>query len=197
MRIPILTLLLIVFVPHSGFAQDFKFAEEYPFKVGDNQGKVEISLHQTVLRRGESYGVNFRFTNTTGSYPIYNWQFMHLIPLPGQLAVYDANYDYIGDLIAVWFGSRIQTGLRDWTYLYGGSSVGASLRFRVGNVPLGKYMAEGSLPPGRYYLQLIMYKAFVSERPYLTEDVMEDFRRKFDRGELCRSNIIKVEIIDK
>ena len=67
MRIPILTLLLIVFVPHSGFAQDFKFAEEYPFKVGDNQGKVEISLHQTVLRRGESYGVNFRFINTTGS----------------------------------------------------------------------------------------------------------------------------------
>ena len=53
MRIPILTLLLIVLVPHSGFAQDFKFAEEYPFKVGDNQGKVDISLNQTVLRKGE------------------------------------------------------------------------------------------------------------------------------------------------
>lgn len=198
MRIHISTLLLIVLVSSSGFAQGYKFAEEYPFKRGNNQGKVEISLDKTILQKGELTGVNFRFTNTNSAYPIYNWQFMRLLPLPGQLAIYDADKRYIGDLIAFECCSQTAASLADWTYLYGGSYVGASLGFHAGYVPGTKYGSMSNLlPSGRYYIQLILYKAFASERPSLTEEVLKDFRQEFDRSELCRSNIIKIEIVDK
>jgi hypothetical protein len=117
--------------------------------------------------------------------------------LPGQLAIYDTNRNNIGDLTATVFNSRGRAALRDWTFIHGGSYVGVSLGFRAGSVPQTKYMAEGSLPAGTYYLQLIMYRAFVSERPYLTEELLADMRQKVDRAELCRSNVIKVEVVDK
>lgn len=192
MRTYPLTILLIILVSSSGFAQSFKFADEHPFKLSDNQGRIEIALDQTVLQRGEQYAVNYKFTNTNSSYPIYNWQFMRLIPLPGQLAIYDADKKYIGDLIAFECCSQSSARLADWTYLYGGSYVGASLGFHAGYVPMTKYGSTSNLlPPGQYYIQLIMYKAFVSERSSLTEEVLKDFRQNFDRSELCRSNEIK------
>jgi hypothetical protein len=72
MRTQITILLLIILVPHSVFAQDFKFADEHPFKLAEKQGRVEISLDQVRLRKGEGYAVNYRFTDTGGSYPVYN-----------------------------------------------------------------------------------------------------------------------------
>lgn len=193
MRIFIKMLLLITFVSQLGFAQSFKFADEYPFKSNYSQGKVEISLDQTVLQKGERYYIDYKFTNTGGGYSIYNWQFMEGIGLPGQLAIYDADKNYIGDLSAVFFVSRGRAQLTDWIYLRGGSYVGKSLGFRV---PMTKHMLGESLPSGTYYLQLIIYKVFVSERPYLNEEVVQDLRQNFDRSELCRSNVIKVVIVD-
>jgi len=181
----------------AAFGQSFKFDEEHPFKLGDDQGKIEIGVDQTVLHEGEWCIVRLKFTNTNGSYPVYNWQFVRLLPLPGQLVIYDANKEYIGDLIAFEMGSRKSPGLNDWTYLYTGSSVGTAVGFRVGRVPSTKYMSEGSLPPGTYYLHLILHKAFISDEPYLTEDVVKEARQRFDRSELCRSNIIKVEIMNQ
>lgn len=196
-RAQILIPLLLILVPHGGFAQSFKFAEEHPFKSGISQGKVEISLDQSVLQKGKLSHLDYRFTNTNGSYQIYNWKFMRGLDLPGQLVIYDSNHNYIGNLLDSVWESRGRAQLTDWITLDGGSYVGASLGFRVGSARLTKYMAEGSLPTGTYYIQLVLYRAFVSERPYLTEEVVEDLRRKFDRSELCRSNVIKVEITDK
>jgi hypothetical protein len=198
MRASILTLLLIVVASPCALAQSFEFSAEHPFKLGNSQGKVEISLDESRLRRGERYRVNYKFTNINISYPVYNWQFTRLIPAPGQLALYDADKRYIGDLIADVGGSRVRVTLNDWTYLHGGSYVGTSLSFTAGSVPRTKYWsARNPLPPGQYYIQLIMYKLFMSERPYLTEEVLTDFRQNFDRSELCRSNAVAVKLVYK
>src|SRR5436853_5641939 len=139
MRTHLSTTLVIISTCFVAFGQGFKFAGEHPFNLGGDQGKVEITLDETVLHQGEWYGVYFRFTNTNSSYNVYNWQFVSLIPLPGQLAIYDSNQDYLGDLIAFEMGSRKSPGANDWTFLYGGSNVGRSVGFRAGRVPLTKY----------------------------------------------------------
>ena len=175
--------MALLLAPVSGAAQDFSFRVEYPCKVFDHEGRLEISLKESSLRVGQSYAVRYTLTNITIPYPVYNWQFDSFKPLPGQLALYDAEKRYVKDLLARTFFSRQPVNLFDWSYLHGGSSVSAPLGFRA------------DLPVGTFYIQLIMYKAFISERPYLEEVVMEDFRTHFDKGELCRSNVIKVEII--
>jgi len=57
------------------FGQSFEFAGEHPFKLGDDQGKIEITLDNAILRKGDGCPVHVKFTNTNGSYSVYNWQF--------------------------------------------------------------------------------------------------------------------------
>src|SRR5437016_1714728 len=194
MRTHLSTALVMISVCSVSFGQSFEFAGEHPFKLGDDQGKVEITLDNTILRKGDGCPVHVKFTNTNGSYSVYNWQFVSLIPLPGQLAIYDSNRGYLGDLIAFEMGSRKSPGLTDWTFLYTGSSVASWVGFRAGRVP--NHIAGGSLPAGTYYVQLILYNAFVSYHPYFT-GTGEALVKTFDRSELCRSNVVKIQIVEK
>jgi hypothetical protein len=156
-----------------------------------------MSCKQTSFRRGETYQIKYTFHALNGSYAVYNWQFNSLKPLPGQLAIFDAQKQYIGDLIKYTHGS--QSGIKDddWTFLYGESYIGKPLGFRAGLVPGTKYFAmERLLPVGTYYIQLILYRAFISPNPFRVEGEKIDFYKTFDRSELCRSNVIKTEIVD-
>ena len=125
-------------------------------------------------------------------------QFNRLKPLPGQLAIYDASKQYLGDLIRFEGGSRATVDDKDWTFFYGETCVGKPLGFTAGYVPLTKYGSMGNLlPPGTYYIQLILYRAFLSPNPFRTLGDKMDFYKTFDRSELCRSNVIKIEIVEK
>ncbi|HXG67585.1 MAG TPA: hypothetical protein VNO70_20955 [Blastocatellia bacterium] len=133
-----------------------------------------------------------------GSYAVFNWQFNRLKSLPGQLAIYDASKQYIGDLLAWEGGSRAGISDDDWTFFYGETYVGKPLDFTAGYVPLTKYGSRGNLlPAGTYYIQLILYRAFLSPNPFRTLGDKIDFYKTFDRSELCRSNAIKIEIAEK
>ena len=178
-------------------AQGFAYGEKHDFADGSDKGEINIKIVDSVLERGELYPVEYTFHVTNSSYWVYNWQFVSLLPLPGQLAIYDANKKYIGDLIAFTQGSRRGASEDDWSFLYGGARVGSALGFRAGSVPGTKYYpAEHGLPAGEYYIQLIMYKAFLSPNPYRVVGDKPDFYGTFDRTELCRSNSLKVQLVN-
>jgi hypothetical protein len=70
------------------------------------------------------------------------------------------------------------------------SFLGTSLGFRAGFVP---NTVNGLLPPGTYYLQLVLYRAFLSPIPSMTGGAPIDRSHRFD--ELCRSNVITINIV--
>lgn len=178
--------------------QSYKFREATSLSLSSGEsGYAKLTLDEGRLRRGERYAVDYSFRNTNGSYWVYNCFFNRLVPLPGELAIYDSNKEYIGDLIRFEGGSRKGVSDADWLFLYGGSHVGTGIGFRAGYVPLTKFGSMGSLlPPGRYYIQLILYKAFLSTNPSHLVGDKPDFYKTFDRSEAIRSNVIQIEMIE-
>ena len=198
MRIIIL-ILMLAFSSHRVASQEsYKFHEATPLNLSSGErGYAKLSFDDGKPRRGERYIVEYSFYNTSGSYWVYNCFFNRLIPLPGQLAIYDSNKEYIGDLLRFEGGSQKGVADGDWLFLYGGSHVGTNIGFRAGYVPLTKFGSMGSLlPAGRYYIQLILYKAFLSTNPSHLLGDKPDFYKTFDRSEVIRSNAIQIEIID-
>ena len=171
------------------YGQTFPFRGEYPFARGDDKGRVMLEMKDQRLKRDETYSAEYTFYVTNGSYDIYNWQFIGLLPLAGQLAIYDERKEYVGDLLYWAGGSQRVIAAGDWMFLYGGSHVGRSLRVRFERMPQKP-------PAGTYYIQLILYKAFISPNPNRIVGDPVDFYKTFDRSELCRSNVIKVDVID-
>ena len=184
----LLLVSLFLSCPALAYGQAFPFREGYPFANGGDKGRVAIEMEDQRLKRDETYWAEYTFY-ANGSYDVYNWQFVGLLPLPGQLAVYDEKKEYVGDLLYWAGGSQRSASDADWTFLYGGSRVGCSLEVRFGRMPK-------KLPAGVYYIQLILYKAFISPNPRRIVGEPVDFYKTFDRSELCRSNTIKLEVID-
>ena len=149
-----------------------------------------LELKDQQLKRDETYSVEYTFYVTNSSYDVYNWQFNGLLPLPGQLALYNEKKEYVGDLLSWQGGSQRTPSDGDWTFLYGGSHVGSSLGVRFGRV-------SEKLPVGTYYIQLILYNAFLSPNPQRILGKPIDFYKSFDRSELCRSNAIKLDVVDR
>ena len=170
----------------------FPFHDETRYELSSGErGRVEITLQGTTLRRGELAEIDYTFFDRSSSYWVYNWNFNRLIPLPGQLAIYDSEKKYVGDVISWEGGSRMGVGDRDWLLLHQGEHVGTAIGFRVGYVPFTRY---GPLPPGKYFLQLILYKAFFSINPsYLIGDNKPNF---YDTSEGIRSNALGVDLVD-
>jgi hypothetical protein len=193
----LLLLTCIISLSHTAiYGQGFKYAEKSDFAGASDKGEIAIKIADPVLKLGKAYSVEYDFHVTNGSYAVYNWQFVSLIPLPGQLAIYDSSKIYIGDLIAFTMGSQAGISDDDWTFLHGGAHVGSALEFRAGSVPNTYNLTHNPLPTGEYYIQLILYKAFVSPNPYRADREKIEFRKTFDRSELCRSNVLKVQIVD-
>jgi hypothetical protein len=184
--------VLILVRSEIGYGQAFPYRPKSDIADISTPGEVSIALAATTLRQGDTYSVRYTF-HAMNRYYVYNWQFISLIPLPGQLAVYDENKKYIGDLIAYVNGSRTLISKENWTYLYGGAFVGTSLRFTAGRVN----SPQKRLPPGTYYIQLVLYRGFLSHPPSSTPEGWPELEKRLDRSELCRSNAIKIEILEK
>lgn len=191
-------LLILMFIcPMLTYGQTVMYQDKSDFANNSGKGEVIIELDNTTLRRGDIYRIKYTFHDISGSYAVYNWQFSHLLPLPGELAIYDFNKQYIGDLIS-WYGiSRGRVRNDDWTFLHDETFLGTLLEFRAGSmVPHTKHrLMDNLLPTGTYYVQLILYKAFISENPFRMLGAKVDFYKTFDRSELCRSNVLKIEIV--
>jgi len=191
--------ILLVFLPTIVLAQkDFPFREESQLTSHEGEARyVTLALGDSLFRLGELYKVDYTSYNGLENCWVYNWAFNSLVPLPGQLAIYDADKKYIGDLIAFTGGSRRTVEASDWVFLFDGSHVGRTIRFRAGLVPGTKYDSINSmLPAGHYFIQLILYRAFLSNNPFSIEgDGKPDFVQTFDRSEAIRSNVIAIDIL--
>jgi hypothetical protein len=178
--------------------QEFRYAEKTDFVNGSDKGEISIKIADPILKRGDLHLIEYTFHVTNSSYSVYNWQFNRLKPLPGQLAIFEASSKkYLGDLIAFTSGSQATVSDDDWTFLYGGAHVGSTLGFPAASVPNTKYHSTGNqLPAGEYYIQLILYRAFVSPNPFRVLGDKIDFYKTFDRSELCRSNVLKIQFVD-
>jgi hypothetical protein len=188
MRVLAITTLTIICAVLT-HAQKFQFREEYPFINGSDKGRVVLEMEERSPVRDQIYPAQYTFHVTNGSYAVYNWQFISLLPLSGQLAVYNDKKEYVGDLLHWNGGSQRTVTDSDWTFLYGGAHVGHTLGVRFGRM-------SRELPAGTYYIQLILYKAFISPNPFRMIGEPPNFYTTFDKDELCRSNVIKVEVID-
>ncbi len=80
----------------------------------------------------------------------------------------------------------------DWILVPSGSYVGTVRSFRLKK-------------PGTYYLQMVYYKAFLSEPPILVNGKLSEkessrlglFWEELDRDELFRSNAVRITVVEK
>jgi len=184
----LLFVLLILSCSPLAHGQTFPFREESSHADGADQGRLILELKDTTLKRDETYLADYTFYVPYSIHEVYNCTFNRLIPLPGQLAVYNEKKEYVGDLFYSSGGSRRLIEDYDWTVLYDGAHVGCHLSVNFG---------RQNLPSGVYFIQLILYRAFISPDPYRVVNEPVDFHKTYDRRELCRSNVIKVEVVDQ
>jgi len=180
-------------------AQDRKilFREQVNLESGSYKGYAELVVKDPVLRRGQQFIIQISFHNTGGGAYFFNPFFNRLIDLPAQLAIFDSQKEYIGNLLYWEGGSRRTPGRNDWTFIWNGF-VGTNIERMAGYVPGTNYGSTGSLlPPGTYYIQMIYYGVFL--RPYHEELKYEqqiDEWKASDKKELFRSNVINVDLVD-
>jgi hypothetical protein len=196
----ILLAIILALTPFLAYGQEqLLFRDETKLKFSSGEScYAKLALEKAALRRGEAYAVEYTFYNACGVYWIYNFSFNGLLRQPGKLAIYDADKKYIGDLIDFEVGSRRGENHSDWVYFAQGTQISSKIRFKAGYVPLTKYGLLGELlPSGRYYVQLILYKAFFSDNPNNLGDDKPSSNKKFDKSEAIRSNAIEIQIVNK
>lgn len=126
-------------------------------------GNATISAAKEVFRLGERIELEFRFDATSPG-TVYNPYFDSLTVQPAVLALFDSNKRYLGDLLARHHGSFRGPSASNWVNVGTGGFVGTSLVVCAGDDP-GDLDSESTLPPGKYYLQLIFNRYFVSPPP--------------------------------
>ena len=171
----------------------FPFAEKSDLKSRSFAGYANITLSKTQFAPSEQLEIQFTFFNRAGGDWFYNIFFNRLKPLPGALVIYDSGHKCIGNLIARGPGSQVTINRQDWSWIQGEGHAGLTFSWlKAGYVPPPSDFLGNSLPSGTYYLQMVLYKSFI-QGPRAA-DHPESFYAEFDRTELLRSNVVKIEI---
>jgi hypothetical protein len=109
------------------------------------------------------------------------------------MAVFDENKRYLGEMLSIGpmpFTGRRPVTERDWIYLPSHAYVGGRVTLQPvawRRDPDGKWVRALNTP-GKYFFQLILYKAFLSGPASLGESW-------YDEGELFRSNAVEIDIV--
>lgn len=156
-----------------------------------------IATTTPIIERGQSFYIDVKFTSGSfGSHTYYNVWLENLgWYSPAALAVFDDKKVYVGNLLSYTGGQRIGVKPENWTYIPAGRSAGASI---LGRIPFGlRKMPSGKFySPGTYYFQMIYNKSLVAKKPQHEAEV-QDFYKNYDQSEYFRSNILKIEVIEK
>ena len=155
---------------------ELPFMEARDLNSATRRGKATLAVETARIRVGDLLLADVLFSNTGEASSFYNPFFTTTKPLPAQLAVYDSNNKYIGNLLRNVSDSQASPRGEDWVRVPSGGSVGAKLRLRVTD-----------LAPGEYYLQIVYFNRFA------VSSVQELFEPSAV-GELFRSNTIKITI---
>lgn len=174
----------------------FPFIERHDLDAGTALGYSTLSIDNPVIEAGKSISMEVHFLNQGMGRDFLNPFFLQRNSNPGQIALYDGDHNYIGDLLMFHSGSAILSSFDQWTFIPNGGSVGMTLQVRL-------FYPGKQLQPGNYYLQLIYYRAFIALNPPWSEtdpelaskrERLKEFEAHFDRSELFRSNPVKITI---
>jgi hypothetical protein len=129
---------------------------------------------------------------------LYNPFFNTLIPPSAGIVAFDENKQYRGNLLASSFGSSRRPGPADWITLSNLCYLGRIMSLPL---PVGSDPKKG-LTPGKYYLQVIYHRRFISSPPVdervgrITPESLKNWYDKFPETDLFRSNIVEIEIVE-
>jgi hypothetical protein len=140
----------------------YPFRDGYPYTSGPLHVPIEhavLTVPDTQFRQAlltqhsiPTFPVDIRLYNDQGDL-FYNVFWNRLIPLPGHLALYDADKRYIMDLTQFSGGSRVMVDWNNasdlWIRIPIGDYVGATVEVSL------PYPTYRRIPPGTYYLQVI------------------------------------------
>jgi hypothetical protein len=178
--------------------------KQYDLNYSSHIGSALLTVETTKIEIGKKFTIEIRFvTKGVGAY-YYNPFFMLFVPLPAQLAIFDSNEKYIGDLIPRGGPSRRTISSSDWFFIPGDRYVGTPFNVMAGHAPgqLGN-TPDNMLLAGKYYIQMIYYENFIysnpetleSNPPKTKEEFIQEFYKNFNRKEIFRSNILEIEFI--
>jgi len=182
------------------FAQakpEVKYIESQPLKLGSYRGYARLSVNKTTVKLGGQFNIDIRFVNNSSGDYFYNPFFNRVIPLPAQLAIFDKDKKYLGDLIdqsgSPVTARRAAMSTNDWVFIPSGGYLGVTFGpIQAGNTPA---FPRQTLKAGDYYLQMIFYKGFVeANRANAEKPSINVFLKGFSRKELFRSNVVKIRI---
>lgn len=169
-------------------APRYPFHEAYPLREEGKSsplGHATLSVSPPQVEENQPLTVDALFTvDFEGVF--YSPFFTPLVYAPAALAAYNANREYVVNLLPKPAPSRRGSGRYDWVGIPRGGCAGARLE------------VAAVLSPGTYYLQLIYYRAFYQWNFPTTgspREAFDDFDAHFDERELFRSNIVRVEVL--
>jgi hypothetical protein len=149
------------------------------------------------VARGTPYSIEIEFHNAGEGKQFYNVFFNRGVPLAAQLAIFNSEKEYLGDLLYREKISRKSIDASDWTFLPSGSYVGIKLDLMGANIFNPKYGDKVHLlEAGTYYIQMIFYRAFVWPNLFGVDKEKTDLYKNFDKQELFRSNVIRIQFVD-
>lgn len=185
--------LLAILACSAAYAQQAKVEFKDDIKSNFDQGRAVISIATPVIERGEKFQLDVRFTSEGWGGTFFNVFLLNPgAGLPASLAMFDEKKNYLGNLLEWNGGSRRNMTPDDWFRVPSGAYVGTTVNQRAG---LFGFRVE-PLPAGTYYLQMIYNKSFTAPRPDNDEE-MGRFYKEWDRSELFRSNVLKIELVDR
>jgi len=170
---------------------------------------VHLRLRESKVIVGRTVRLEIRFTNNSGdAIEIYNPGFNPLLysRRAAAMTLMDRGENYLTDMLDRDRGSCTSPGPSDWRRVAAGGTTSSVFQFRAGRAPGLDFRPGESLPPGTYFLELVVYNRCVSENPFRVGADLRDVEdpvkmAKWEFGfpgpEICRSNRVELEILPR
>ena len=158
-----------------------------------------LSADAKVYRRGDQIKLTLLIENRGIETVCYNPFLQDLITPPGELKVFNAKGEYVGDLLHRSVGSRQSEKSKDFVVLPTGGLIGVKREITALNFSSAHVRPE-SIVPGVYRLQMSFsslflgapYAVTVSDREHSLAAISRAFRDV--RPDVLQSNSIQIEL---
>lgn len=168
-----------------------QLTEERPIVEGTYAGHARLSVNSFRHRATNHIEVEIQFHATGGALKVFNPFFDDLSIQPASLALFDAQKNYMGDLLVRQSGSHRGPHADEWMTIPKAGYVGVSKQVAavIGNQPLR---------PGKYFLQLIYSRLFWSTSParngIISNEDLARWIKDHAGDDYFRSNSVEFEI---
>jgi len=181
---------------------------ERELRFGSNVGRAIIRSVKGSVVQGDPYELELLYESRSSEPQLVFNPFMNrmTMKIPAQLALFRADGEYVGDLLAFSGGSVVaDLGEHLNVQLPQDAICGSRLRFIGGIVPRTLYSGVNKLPPGEYYIQAIYDWRFIPDAPdpnvgsRVTDETLSaqlPFQDARSRQELFRSNVLRLKLLE-